>query len=103
MTKTNLLLAIASLAVLAVNTSLAQELSDAERREGFRSMFNGRDLSGWRFSESSNLPEKIPEIWKVEEGVIKLSGGGGPNLGSQWDYEDFEMCFEWRAMRDKYN
>lgn len=83
--------------------ALAQTLSEEERREGFRSMLNGKDLTGWRIGESSVLPEKPSEVWSVENGVIKLSGKGGPNLGSQWDYEDFEMRFEWRGLREKYN
>lgn len=93
--------AVASTVLASV--AWAQVPSMKEHAEGFRPMFNGKDFTGWRFGESSALPEKIPEIWKVEDGVIKLSGGGGPNLGSQWDYEDFEMRFEWRGMRDKYN
>lgn len=84
-------------------TAAAQELTDEERGEGFVSMFNGRDFSGWRFSESSALPESLPANWKVEEGVIKLSGGGSPHLGSQWDYEDFDMRFQWRAVKENYN
>lgn len=39
----------------------------------------------------------------MADGVIKLSGGGRPHLGSQWDYTDFDMRFEWRALREKYN
>lgn len=101
--KSSSLITLAGLLLFVAVTTQAQELSKAEQAEGFRSMFNGKDFAGWRFGESAVLPEKIPEIWKVEEGVIKLSGGGGPNLGSQWDYEDFEMRFEWRGMREKYN
>lgn len=71
--------------------------------DGFVSMFNGSDFSGWQFDQTYTLPEKTPENWKVEDGVIKLSGGGRPHLGSQWDYVDFDMRFQWRAMREKYN
>lgn len=80
----------------------SQVVSDEERAEGFVPLFNGRDFSGWQFGGGYALPE-APENWKVEDGVIKLSGGGRPNLGTQWDYEDFEMRFQWRAMREKYN
>jgi hypothetical protein len=102
----NSLLRYASFAfvmMLCVSAAFGQTLSEEERREGFRSMFNGKDLTGWRLSESSALPDKPSEVWSVADGVIKLSGKGGPNLGSQWDYEDFEMRFEWRALKEKYN
>jgi hypothetical protein len=93
-----MLMAIAFPSVL-----LAQGLSDQERAEGFVSMFNGQDFSGWQFSGGGyGLPE-LPANWKVEDGLIKLSGGGNPHLGSQWDYEDFDMRFEWRAPQDRYN
>jgi hypothetical protein len=81
----------------------AQKLTDEEAKDGFVSLFNGKDFTGWRFSDSSALPDKLPDNWKVEDGVIKLSGGGSPHCASQWDYEDFDVRMEWRAMRDKYN
>jgi hypothetical protein len=70
---------------------------------GFTPLFNGTDFSGWQFGGSHGLPDPLPKNWKVDAGVIKLSGGGRPNLGTQWDYEDFDMRFQWRAMREKYN
>ena len=81
----------------------AQKLTDDEVREGFLSLLNGKDFSGWRFGEGSALPDVLPSNWKVEDGVIKLSGGGSPHCASQWDYKDFDARIEWRAMRDKYN
>lgn len=86
-----------------VGMARAEGLSEAEAKEGFISLFNGKDFSGWRFDDKSALPAKLPANWKVEDGVIKLSGGGSPHLASQWDYEDFDVRFEWRAMRKNYN
>src|ERR1700730_13232564 len=77
-----------------------QTLTPEEGKEGFISLFNGKDFSGWRFSDNSAKADN----WKVEDGVIKLSGGGKPHLASQWDFEDFEIRLEWRAMKVKgYN
>ncbi len=84
-------------------TVQAQVPNDEERKEGFVPLFYGTDFSGWQFGGGYDLPEKQPANWKVEEGIIKLSGGGGPHLGTQWDYDDFDMRFQWRAMREKYN
>ncbi|MEQ8787939.1 MAG: DUF1080 domain-containing protein [Pirellulaceae bacterium] len=89
-------------AFLCCAVAASQELSPEEQAEGFVSLFNGKDFSGWQFGGGYALPE-APENWKVEDDVIRLSGGGRPNLGTQWDYEDFEMRFQWRAMREKYN
>src|SRR5205085_530640 len=68
--------------VLAVPAAPAQELSPAERREGFVSLFNAKDFSGWQFGGGYGLPEKLPANWKVDAGVIKLSGGGSADLGA---------------------
>ncbi|MCI0376300.1 MAG: DUF1080 domain-containing protein [Gemmataceae bacterium] len=80
----------------------AQELSAAEKQEGFISLMNGKDFSGWRFGPESAFTE-TPKNWKVEEGLIRLSGGGSPHLASQWDFDDFDARFEWRAAKKGYN
>ena len=96
---------LGSLALLlaAIGPVSAQNVPAEEAKEGFVSMFNGKDFTGWRFDASSAVPEKLPANWKVEDGVIKLAGGGKPHCGSQWDYEDFDLRLEWRAMRANYN
>ncbi len=80
----------------------AQTVPEAEKKEGFLSLFNGKDFTGWRFGNGSALPDKLPDVAAVEDGVIKITGKP-PHLGTQWDYEDFDVRFEWRAMQDKYN
>ncbi len=90
-------------AILAftTSTSFAEPLDDEEKKAGFVSMFNGKDFTGWRFTRDKSLSEV--SNWKVEDGVIKLSGGGNPHLGTDREYADFEMRFQWRAMREIYN
>src|SRR5690349_8387026 len=80
----------------------AEDLSDEEKSAGYVFLFNGKDLTNWRFGEESP-PEKMPENWKVEDGVIKVTGGGNPHLASAKEYGDFEFRFEWRGTRPKYN
>lgn len=80
----------------------AQDVSDKEKGEGFVSIFNGKDLTGWRFEDKSP-PTKLPDNWKVEDGVIKVLGGGSPHLASAKEYGDFELRFEWRGVKEKYN
>lgn len=86
--------------VPALSPARAADAADDE--EGFVSMFNGRDFSGWRFNEDVN-PATPPANWQVADGVIRLSGGGSPHLASEQEYGDYEMRFEWRALREKYN
>jgi hypothetical protein len=82
----------------------AEGLSDEEKAAGFELLFNGSDLTGWRFTGSDESPPKtLPENWRVEEGVIKVTGGGKPHLATAEKFADFELRLEWRGMKDKYN
>ena len=77
-------------------------LSADEKKEGFVPMFNGKDFTGWRFGAKTG-GVRPPSNWRVEDGLIRLSGGGSPHLASQWEYEDFEMRFNWRSGKASYN
>ncbi|MBL8795346.1 MAG: DUF1080 domain-containing protein [Planctomycetia bacterium] len=94
----------------------AQTLSDEEIKEGFISLINGKDFSGWRFSGTIPNPDKtvkakpftsaldvFPENWKAGDGMIQLLKGGNPDLASQWDFDDFEARLQWRAHKKSYN
>jgi hypothetical protein len=87
-------------AFVAASATAADGLSDEEKAAGFAALFNGTDLTGWRFTGSE---ESLPENWKVEEGVIKVTGGGNPHLATTGKYGDFELRLEWRGMKNKYN
>jgi hypothetical protein len=81
----------------------AQELTAEEAREGFVSLFNGKDLGGWRFGETDAATGTLPPNWKVADGVIKLDGGNSPHLASRREFADFDVRLQWRALREKYN
>jgi hypothetical protein len=83
-------------------TASGQELAKDEQQAGFVPLFNGRDFTHWRFGEESP-PKELPANWKVEDGVIHLSGGGKPHLASVDEYGDFELRLEWRGLKPKYN
>jgi hypothetical protein len=82
--------------------SQAQELTDEEKAAGFVSLFNGQDFTHWRFGDESP-PKEVPANWKVEEGVIKVTGGGKPYLASEREYGNFELRLQWRGLKEKYN
>ena len=93
-------------ALLTMNIALAADensLSDEEKKEGFVALFNGKDLTNWRFGDKDVLTAPLPENCKVEEGVIKVTGGGSPHLASAKEYTDFDFRFQWRGVKDKYN
>lgn len=44
---------------------------------GLKSIFNGRDLDGWKRIDRATIPEDRRPVWKVEKGVIVATGGPG--------------------------
>lgn len=63
---------------------------DTEADEGFTTLFNGRDLSGWTGDTVS---------YAAEDGVIAIHPGrrgGGGNLYTEAEYDDFVFRFEFR-------
>ncbi|HXE80336.1 MAG TPA: DUF1080 domain-containing protein [Vicinamibacterales bacterium] len=62
--------------------------------EGYTSLFNGRDLSGWIVPEGDN------GHWRVVDGVIDYDAmseaSGDKSLWSEKEYGDFELRIDWR-------
>jgi len=73
--------------------SFAQDSARFEA-EGFTSLFNGRDLSGWKAPEGDN------GHWSVIDGVIdydaRSEASGDKNLWSEKEYKNFKLHVEWR-------
>jgi hypothetical protein len=57
--------------------------------EGFTSIFNGKDLTGWK-------PTGKADVWAAEGGNIVCKGGGGGWLLTEKEYGDFEFRCEYR-------
>ncbi|MEN9572626.1 MAG: hypothetical protein RL514_481 [Verrucomicrobiota bacterium] len=83
---------------LVLTTALLARGADPE----FQPLFNGRDFTGWRFS-LQKVGDPVPENWKVKDGAISLTGLMRPHLVTTKEFTDFEMKFEWRALKEKYN
>jgi hypothetical protein len=66
----------------------------------FVSLFNGKDLSGWKIPEGDN------GHWKVVDGVIdydaQSEAKGDKNLWSEQPYRDFILRVDWRIKETPY-
>lgn len=60
--------------------------------EGWRELFDGRTLAGWRGFRK----DAPPAGWRVEDGAI-VRGDGGGDLISEASFGDFEFEWEWRV------
>jgi len=82
------------------------ELTAAERATGWRLLFDGRTLSGWRGLGYDSVPTAH---WKVADGAIeKIASGNVPKLADGQpahggdlmtvdSFGDFELAFEWKV------
>lgn len=105
------------LLLLAAPLAWAEEPSaEVKPPEGFRPLFNGKDLTGWKglvasppkraamsAEELAAEQEKADQImrdhWSVEDGVL-VYDGKGQSLCTGKDYADFEMYVDWKILKD---
>ena len=85
--------------VVAVITLLAGSLDIAQ--DGFTSLFNGKDFTGWKVPAGDN------GHWKVADGVIDYDAeseapGGDKSLWSERTFGDFVLKVEWRIKSTPY-
>ncbi len=66
-------------------------LSSAEKSEGWRSLFDGSSLQGWR-----SLKSEQPSGWKVADGALTWSAKGGDIVTAD-AFADFELSLEWKV------
>ena len=94
------LLLASSVALLAAPLLAAEQSNPPggdKTDAGWQSLFNGKDLVGWRAYKKPDGPDRIGEGWKVEDGVLrKLAGVKGGDIITEQQFEDFELTWEWR-------
>ncbi len=63
--------------------------------KSFQSIFNGKDLTGWR-SFVDPKAKQATDQWHVEEGVLICNAGPKGYLATEKQYEDFVVRFQWK-------
>lgn len=95
--KLRILTTVLTIALLPVSIVSAAETAVPD---GFTSLFNGRDLTGWKIPAGDN------GHWKVVDGVIdydaQSEAPGDKNLYSESSYGDFILRLEWRIKETPY-
>ncbi|GAP71920.1 hypothetical protein SAMD00024442_20_5 [Candidatus Symbiothrix dinenymphae] len=92
--------------------AIRTHLNEMPEGEGFVSLFNGKDLTGWKglvetpiarakmkpaelAKKQTAANEQMRKDWKVENGLL-VFGGTGDNLCTEKQYGDFEMVVDWK-------
>jgi len=95
-----------ALLALLLGGALAQNKADGqltkeEQKAGWRSLFDGKTLNGWRGFHS----QATPAGWVVEDGCIKKvkangeMGHAGGDLITADQFQNFELSIEWKLTK----
>ncbi len=98
--KTRPLLIQSLLTAAALSVSAALMGADNSPPPGFISLFNGRDLTGWKVPAGDN------GHWKVVDGVIdydaQSEAPGAKDLVSEREFADYVLHIDWRIKETPY-
>ena len=97
--------------VFLLNPGPGSETKDNVPPQGFRALFNGKNLDGWqglielpardkmspdeRAKAQKAANEKYLPHWTIKDGVLHYDGKG-QSLQSAKDYGDFELYVDWK-------
>jgi len=96
--------------------AIRKHLADGPKEGGFVSLFNGKDLTGWKglvanpIARSKMTPQQLAEAqkkadevmrngWEVVDGMLVFKGKGD-NLCTEKLYGDFELYVDWMLYPD---
>ena len=79
-------------------------LTSKEKKAGWMLMFNGKDFTGWRQCNGTEMPKN----WVIEEDAMKVFTGEGrkPGQGANGDiiyavkkFKNFELSVDWKTSK----
>jgi hypothetical protein len=78
----------------AVAWAAPNELTQSEKAEGWKLLFDGKTTAGWRSFKKQTFPEKG---WVVEEGCLKkVANVQGGDIITTNTFNDFDFRWQWR-------
>jgi hypothetical protein len=97
------LLLLATLTSGAPAPTPAELTTAEEKAAGWRPLFDGQSLNGWRlYGKPSGTP--IGPGWRVEDGILKkIAGIKTGDLITEQTFDNFELSWEWRIEKDGNN
>jgi Domain of Unknown Function (DUF1080) len=92
-----LLAVVAGLALL-----LPAAAADKKDDEGFKDLFNGKDLTGWKTFFDPKAKDADPaQTWTVKEGVIICTGKPSGYFYTDKGYKNYVLRYDWQYARPK--
>jgi Domain of Unknown Function (DUF1080) len=76
---------------------LQNTLSEQEKKQGYKLLFNGKDFTGWRGVHKTTMPEKR---WVVLDGILSVNASDGSQTGNDIvtneQFGAFELVFDFK-------
>src|SRR4051794_21529405 len=103
---------LAALATLLLAPLALLHAADPAPPQGFRALFNGKDLTGWhglnphsvqkltgekRDAALAKMREEFPQHWRVENGEL-VNAGTGPYATTDEEFGDYELQIEYKTV-----
>jgi Domain of Unknown Function (DUF1080) len=67
--------------------------------EGFVSLFNGKDLTGWKWFLAGKNQDAGKDTFSVKDGVIVVSGKPNGYFYTDKSFKNYTLKFDWRYQR----
>ncbi len=85
-------LALCSFTLMAAVAHAAPNtLAPAEQSAGWKLLFDGKTLEGWRGYKTEE-----PVGWSVQDGALTLAAGRKGDLVTRQQFGDFELALDWK-------
>jgi len=94
-----LIVSLGLLLVCSIGKAQLNTLTPKEVQQGWKLLFNGKNLDGWTSVGKDTGPEKG---WTVENGVLTVNKGGpqkGGDIITKDQYSDFDLRVEFRLTK----
>ena len=89
------LFALLLAATLQAADAPGNTLTEAQKKEGWKLLFDGKDAGRWWRGYKSDI---LPAGWVVADGALVRKGGGG-DIITKDQFESFELSIEWRISK----
>ncbi len=92
-----LLLLATAIGAIGAAAEPANQLSDAEKLDGWQLLFDGETTTGWEGFNDTPFPS---QSWAIEDGTIRtLAARSGGDLVTVTQFENFELTFDWKIVK----
>lgn len=80
-------------ASIFVRNTLPNELSEVERKQGWRLLWDGQSGANWRSAKGDAFPT---QGWRLKGGELVVTGGGGGDIVTEESFDAFELQLEFQ-------